>query len=173
MGQHFDSSQKQQSDGRNPQQTIVRSSLRSECRYALAALGYFTRLPMPRWVGPQHHDLGAAARYFPLAGIIVGATAALVCQRNGAVCAGRCHTLVDVCDSAAHRRPHEDGLADCCDAFGGGRTPADVLRIMRDSRIGAFGAIGIVMALMLKWQTLMSLTARAPSDVAITMIAAH
>src|SRR5260363_153287 len=77
-GQHFDSSQKQQSDGRNPQQTIVRSSLRSECRYALAALGYFTRLPMPRWVGPQHHDLGAAARYFPLAGIIVGATAALV-----------------------------------------------------------------------------------------------
>src|SRR5260363_122349 len=50
MGDHFDSSQKQQSDGRNPQQTIVRSSLRSECRYALAALGYFTRLPMPRWV---------------------------------------------------------------------------------------------------------------------------
>src|SRR5260364_188220 len=96
-----------------------------------------------------------------------------LCQRNGAVCAGRCHTLVESATLLLTGALHEDGLADCCDAFGGGRTPADVLRIMRDSRIGAFGAIGIVMALMLKWQTLMSLTARAPSDVAITMIAAH
>lgn len=49
---------------------------------------------------------------------------------------------------------HEDGLADCADGFGGGYTPEDRLRIMRDSRIGAFGAIAVCMALLLKWQLL-------------------
>src|SRR5260370_33133901 len=49
---------------------------------------------------------------------------------------------------------HEDGLADCCDAFGGGYSRDDVLRIMRDPRIGAFGAIALVVTLALKWQAL-------------------
>jgi len=152
----------------------VRFSLRAECRYALAALGYFTRLPVPRWVGSQAHDLGAAARYFPLAGIIVGATAALVYGSAIYVFAPGVAILLSMSATLLLTGAlHEDGLADCCDAFGGGRAPADVLRIMRDSRIGAFGAIGIMMALMLKWQTLMSLTMQAPSDIAITMIAAH
>jgi len=65
---------------------------------------------------------------------------------------------------------HEDGLADCCDAFGGGYRRDDVLRIMHDSRIGAFGAIGLVVALALKWQTLAALP---PLRAATTMIAAH
>jgi len=65
---------------------------------------------------------------------------------------------------------HEDGLADCCDAFGGAYTREDVLRIMHDSRIGAFGAIALVVALALKWQTL---TALPPLRAAGLMIAAH
>ena len=51
---------------------------------------------------------------------------------------------------------HEDGLADCVDGFGGGYRPEDVLAIMHDSRVGAFGAIAIVVALLLKWQLLVS-----------------
>jgi adenosylcobinamide-GDP ribazoletransferase len=65
---------------------------------------------------------------------------------------------------------HEDGLADCCDAFGGAYTREDVLRIMHDSRIGAFGAIALAMALALKWQTLAALP---PLRAAGLMIAAH
>jgi len=65
---------------------------------------------------------------------------------------------------------HEDGLADCCDAFGGAYTREDVLRIMHDSRIGAFGAIALMIALALKWQTLAALP---PLRAAGLMIAAH
>jgi adenosylcobinamide-GDP ribazoletransferase len=65
---------------------------------------------------------------------------------------------------------HEDGLADCADAFGGAYTRDDALRIMQDSRIGAFGAIALVIALALKWQTL---TALPPARAAWLMIAAH
>jgi adenosylcobinamide-GDP ribazoletransferase len=65
---------------------------------------------------------------------------------------------------------HEDGLADSCDAFGGGYTRDDVLRIMHDSRIGTFGAVALVIALGLKWQ---ALAAMPPLRAAWTMIAAH
>jgi adenosylcobinamide-GDP ribazoletransferase len=56
---------------------------------------------------------------------------------------------------------HEDGLADVCDGFGGGTTPERILAIMKDSRIGAFGAIGICMMLGLKWITLVALPSAA------------
>jgi adenosylcobinamide-GDP ribazoletransferase len=54
---------------------------------------------------------------------------------------------------------HEDGFADACDGFGGGNSRQRILEIMQDSRIGAFGAIGIVLALGLKWQALASMLA--------------
>lgn len=109
----------------------------AELRYFVVALGYFTRVPVPRAISGQAVDLAHAARYFPLV-----ATGAL----------------------------HEDGLADSCDAFGGGYTREDVLRIMRDSRIGTFGAAALVVALALKWQ---ALAAMPPARAAWTMIAAH
>jgi adenosylcobinamide-GDP ribazoletransferase len=65
---------------------------------------------------------------------------------------------------------HKDGLADSCDAFGGGYTREDIFRIMRDSRIGAFGAITLVIALALKWQALATLP---PARAAWAMVAAH
>jgi adenosylcobinamide-GDP ribazoletransferase len=49
---------------------------------------------------------------------------------------------------------HEDGFADMCDGFGGGMTPERVLEIMKDSRIGAYGAIGTICMLALKLTTL-------------------
>jgi adenosylcobinamide-GDP ribazoletransferase len=49
-----------------------------ELRYFFTALGYFTRVPVPRWVGYEPHYLNAAARYFPLVGVLVGGLGALV-----------------------------------------------------------------------------------------------
>jgi adenosylcobinamide-GDP ribazoletransferase len=45
---------------------------------------------------------------------------------------------------------HEDAVADCCDGFGGGWTREDVLRIMKDSRIGSFGMLGLTLAVLLR-----------------------
>ncbi|SAK75028.1 cobalamin synthase [Caballeronia catudaia] len=142
-----------------------------ELRYFFAALGYFTRVPVPRWVGFEREYLNAAARYFPLVGAMVGGVAALVYLAALRVFPAGVAVLLSMAATLALTGAfHEDGLADCVDAFGGAYTRDDALRIMHDSRIGAFGAIALVVALALKWQTLASLP---PQRVAWTMIAAH
>ena len=52
---------------------------------------------------------------------------------------------------------HEDGLADTCDAMGGGYTPEDVLRILKDSRIGTFGTLGVVSILAIRCSLLLEI----------------
>jgi adenosylcobinamide-GDP ribazoletransferase len=142
-----------------------------ELRYFFTALGYFTRVPVPRWVGYQPHYLSAAARYFPLVGVLVGALSALVYLAALRVWPASVAVLLSMAASLLVTGAlHEDGLADCADAFGGAYTRDDVLRIMHDSRIGAFGAIALGIALMLKWQTLAALP---PLRAAVLMIAAH
>lgn len=133
----------------------------NELRFFLTALGYFTRVPLPPrladWVGFEPHYLNAAARYFPLVGLLIGLAGALVTagamelwSPSVAVVLGMAATLL------LTGAFHEDGLADCVDAFGGGYRREDVLAIMHDSRVGAFGAIAIVIALLLKWQLLLA-----------------
>jgi adenosylcobinamide-GDP ribazoletransferase len=144
-----------------------------ELRYFFTALGYFTRVPVPRWVGFEPHYLHHAARYFPLIGVLVGAVggaltwAALSWWPAGvAVPLGMVATLV------LTGAFHEDGLADCVDAFGGAYTREDVLRIMHDSRVGAFGAISLVVSLLLKWQLLVTMSVR-PLVLVAVIVAAH
>ncbi|TAL97656.1 MAG: adenosylcobinamide-GDP ribazoletransferase [Paraburkholderia sp.] len=143
----------------------------AELRYFFTALGYFTRVPVPRWVGYEPHYLNAAARYFPLVGALVGALGAVVYLAALHVFPVGVAVLLSMAATLLVTGAfHEDGLADCIDAFGGGYTRDDVLRIMHDSRIGAFGAIALVVALALKWQTLSALP---PLRAAWLMVAAH
>jgi adenosylcobinamide-GDP ribazoletransferase len=65
---------------------------------------------------------------------------------------------------------HEDGFADVCDAFGGGWTKEKILDIMKDSRIGAYGAIGIILLLLLKFTTL---SAMPFTQMWMILLAAH
>ncbi|CAG9175921.1 Adenosylcobinamide-GDP ribazoletransferase [Cupriavidus laharis] len=150
-----------------------------ELRFFLTALGYFTRVPLPsplaRWVGYEPRYLNAAARYFPLVGLMVGGVAALVTwgalqwwPPGVAVLLGMAASLL------LTGAFHEDGLADCVDAFGGAWRREDVLRIMHDSRIGAFGAIALVVALLLKWQLLVAIGARSGlPELLLVLVAAH
>jgi adenosylcobinamide-GDP ribazoletransferase len=143
----------------------------AELRYFFTALGYFTRVPVPRWVGYEPHYLNAAARYFPLVGVLIGGLSALVYLAALHVLPAGVAVLLSMAASLIVTGAfHEDGLADCVDAFGGAYTREDALRIMHDSRIGAFGAIALVIALALKWQTL---AAMPPMRAASLMIAGH
>ncbi|AJY14470.1 adenosylcobinamide-GDP ribazoletransferase [Burkholderia dolosa] len=145
--------------------------IRAELRYFFVALGYFTRVPVPRAIGYAAGDLDQAARYFPLVGAWVGAWGALVyLVASRALPASIAVGLSMAATLVATGAFHEDGLADSCDAFGGGYTRDDVLRIMHDSRIGTFGAVALVIALGVKWQ---ALAAMPPRLAAWTMIAAH
>jgi len=137
--------------------------MRRELEYFFAALRFFTRLPVPAWVGHSAEQLNHAARYFPLVGVIVGAlgagvtlAAVQVWPTGIAVLLGMAATLL------ATGAFHEDGLSDSIDGFGGGWTREDALRIMKDSRIGSYGAIGIGLALLTKFEALSNLGGVSP-----------
>ena len=63
---------------------------------------------------------------------------------------------------------HEDGFADTCDGLGGGSTRERALAIMQDSRVGAYGAIGLIMLLGLKWSALVAVPTAAFAFVVVT-----
>ncbi len=125
--------------------------MNQEWRLFLTAVQFLTRIPVPAAVGHSADQLDRAVRYFPLVGACVGLLAAGVygalwphLGRPAAAVLSLAATLL------ATGAFHEDGLADSCDGLFGGWTRDDVLRIMKDSRIGTFGAAGLVVALGLK-----------------------
>nr|WP_314547512.1 adenosylcobinamide-GDP ribazoletransferase [uncultured Massilia sp.] len=129
-----------------------------QIRLFFIALQFFTRLPIPAWVGFEASWLQHASRYFPLVGCVVGAIAASVYFTAALVLpapvAAVLSTAASIYVTGAF---HEDGFADTCDGLGGGMTRERVLEIMKDSRVGAYGAIGIVCMLAAKLTLLASL----------------
>jgi adenosylcobinamide-GDP ribazoletransferase len=145
--------------------------IRRELGAFFAALGYFTRLPVPVWVGYSADGLASAARYLPLIGLLVGGAGALafwlalhVWPQPVAV------VLAMVTTIYLTGAFHEDGLSDTADALGGGWDKAKILAIMKDSRVGSYGVIAIVLALLGKFVLLASLPAE---QVVAALLAGH
>jgi adenosylcobinamide-GDP ribazoletransferase len=142
-----------------------------QIRLFFIALQFFTRLPIPRWVGFEPQWLNQAGRYFPAIGMVVGAATASVYWLAAwfwpPVVAVLLSTVAGIYLTGAF---HEDGFADTCDGLGGGMTRQRVLEIMQDSRIGAYGAIGIGLLLALKCALLACLP---PSTAIAALLAAH
>ena len=129
-------------------------------RHYLLALQFFTRVPvtgrLAAWVGYSPAMLRASAAHFPGVGWLVGLWVALVFTALlwalpgvGAApwVAALGATVAGVLMTGAF---HEDGLADLADGLGGSAERARALEIMKDSRIGSFGAIALVLALLCK-----------------------
>ena len=132
--------------------------LRQELHIFFNALMFLTRVPCPRWVDFSEHYLNQASRYFPLVGILVGALAAGVFWAMQLIFAVPLAILLSMAASIWITGAfHEDGLADFCDGFGGGWTPTDILGIMKDSRIGTFGVIGLGLGLAIKFYALQAI----------------
>lgn len=136
-----------------------------------AAVRFFTRLPVPAWVGHSAELLDAAPRYFPAVGLVVGGIgaavfwlAALVWPQPVAVLLSMAATLY------ATGAFHEDGLSDMADGFGGGWTRERILEIMKDSRVGSYGVTALILALAGK-ATLLSLLPAA--WVPAALVAGH
>ncbi|WP_343741201.1 adenosylcobinamide-GDP ribazoletransferase [Herbaspirillum huttiense] len=142
-----------------------------QLRLFFTALQFFTRLPVPRWVGFQPHWLQHATRYFPLVGWIVAWACALVyllaVQFWPQMVAVLLSTAAGIWLTGAF---HEDGFADVCDGLGGAVSRERALEIMRDSRLGSYGVIGIVALLLAK---LAALQALLPLQVLAVLGMAH
>ncbi|MBC7685477.1 MAG: adenosylcobinamide-GDP ribazoletransferase [Bdellovibrionales bacterium] len=142
-----------------------------QARLFFIALQFFTRLPIPRWVGFEPGWLHHASRYFPLVGLVVAAVAALVYAAAAYAWPTPVAVLLSMAASIYLTGAfHEDGFADMCDGFGGGMTRERVLEIMKDSRIGTYGAVGAGLLLALKFILLSRL---APASVIAALLVAH
>lgn len=139
----------------NPGPGGVGGQVGYQLRLFFTALQFFTRLPVPRWVGFDPVWLQHAARYFPAVGLVIGLACAAV-YWLAALCLPQAVAVLLSTAAGIYLTGafHEDGFADVCDGFGGGVQATRVLEIMRDSRVGAYGAIGIALLLMTKIATL-------------------
>lgn len=129
--------------------------MKKEIHIFFTALMFYTRIPCPKNIDHNPDYLNKASRYFPVIGWIVGsvafATFYLFTYLVGLEIAVLFSMIASVLVTGAF---HEDGFADVCDGFGGGWTKEKILLIMKDSAIGAYGAIGVVLLLLLKYQSL-------------------
>jgi len=125
------------------------------------ALQFLTRLPVPRSLNSSETDIGKAAAFFPLVGVIVGGSAALVFVVLQRVLPLPASVFCAIVFAAFITNGfHEDGLADSFDGFGGGWTKDRVLEIMRDSRIGTYGALALIFVILGKFNFLSLLPQR-------------
>ena len=129
-------------------------------RHFLLAVQFFTRIPitgkLADWVGFSPAMLRASAAHFPAVGLLVGVVAAAVyallisllpATAYSPLVAAVLSTVATVLLTGAF---HEDGLADVADGLGGSYDKARALEIMKDSRVGAFGALALVLAVLAK-----------------------
>lgn len=138
------------------------------------ALGFFTRIPMPAWVHLDSEKLNQSSRYFGLIGVLVGGISAIVYLLGSALFpSGVAIVLAMVASVLTTGGFHEDGLADTADGFGGGWTLADKLAIMKDSRVGTYGVLALVFALLFKFVLLSEIALYAPDLVAVALIVSH
>ena len=137
----------------------------------LVAIQFLTRLPVPQFTYYEPDWLHQSSRHFPAVGLLVGSICALVFWLTslvfGPLVGAVISTVFGIRLTGAF---HEDGLADTCDGLGGGLTRERTLTIMKDSRLGTYGVLGLVSALLIK----ITLLASMPIAVAITaLIIAH
>ncbi|MFP1644641.1 adenosylcobinamide-GDP ribazoletransferase [Pontitalea aquivivens] len=144
---------------------------RTRLAQARLALMLLTRLPAGRLADPAP-PIGASLWAFPLAGAAIGLIgagllgAALSLGLPPTLAAG----LAILGQVLATGALHEDGLADLADGLWGGRDRARRLEIMRDSRIGSYGVLALIVSVGLRWQALAALAGDDPRLAAAALI---
>jgi adenosylcobinamide-GDP ribazoletransferase len=123
----------------------------------VVAFQFLTRIPMPS-IAFETDSLPRATKFFPLVGLVVGSGAVLL-QRLLIPHLGRPLVALIVLTYLVLITGcfHEDGLADIADGFGGGWTKDQILLILKDSRIGSYGATALMLSLLSRYLLLASL----------------
>ncbi|MEZ0484072.1 adenosylcobinamide-GDP ribazoletransferase [Fibrella aquatica] len=140
------------------------------------ALMFYTRLPVPKGIDHSEDLLNRSTLFFPFIGWIVGGIgvgtywiASILFPPELAVLFSMVATIW------ATGAFHEDGFGDVCDGFGGGWTKTQILTIMKDSRLGTYGVVGLGLLLAIKFFALMKLLPGEPFGwkLALKYVSAH
>ena len=151
--------------------------MKQELRLFFTALQFYTRLPIPAWIGYSPEDMNKSTRYLPLIGWIVGFISCVFLLLGSFLIDLSTGIILSMISSILLTGAfHEDGFADACDGFGGGWTKEKILEIMKDSRVGTYAVVGLILLLGLKFSLLKALIPfiqNQPVLVLLTLISAH
>jgi adenosylcobinamide-GDP ribazoletransferase len=143
----------------------------NEIQTFLMAVMFFTRIPVSAWTDYSEERLQRSSRYLPLLGLLIGGISALVFIAATYLLPVSIAVLLALITGIWLTGGfHEDGLADFADGFGGGYTKEKTLEIMKDSRIGSYGALVLFLALALKATALAEMD---PALIPWCLMAAH
>jgi adenosylcobinamide-GDP ribazoletransferase len=124
-------------------------------RFYIIAMQFLTIIPLPFTVRCDKEDLGRSTAFFPLAGLTIGL---LLVGLNWLLAPWLarplCDALLITALAAITGGLHLDGLADVCDGLAARGGRERFLAVMKDSQVGAVGATGLVLGILLKWQAL-------------------
>ncbi len=133
-------------------------SLINQYQLFMLALGFFSRIPMPKNIPYSEERMNQAGRYFALVGLLLGSLCAAVLWSAQLLFPASVSIFIMMVFSLLLTGAfHEDGLTDMADGIGGGMTIERRLTIMKDSRIGTYGASALVMVLLGKFVLLSEL----------------
>ncbi len=136
----------------------LRQNMQDQLRLLLLAISFFTRIPVRLSPPVTPEQLNQASRYFAVVGLIIGSICALVYAVSAEFFPKTIAVLIAMAASLLITGAfHEDGWADVWDGFGGGWSVEQKLNIMKDSRLGTYGAAALFVILLLKFQSLMAL----------------
>ena len=134
------------------------------------ALQFYSRIPAGK-IDYSEENLAQSVRYFPLVGSVVGVVGACVFMLSMLVFPQAISVTAALTSMVAVTGAlHEDGVSDFFDGFGGAYTRERVLEIMKDSHVGAYGVISLVLLFLAKFSLLTSI---APQKLPPALIAAH
>lgn len=139
----------------------------------LAALTLFTRLPLWRLFSIDAESYKHVVPLWPMAGWLTGGIMSLAYWLGQSAClpAGVCVCLAIISRVLLTGALHEDGFADFCDGFGGGTTRERTLQIMKDSHIGTYGVLGLVLYYLLLWNVLTYVLPQSPVSAMLFLVA--
>jgi len=151
--------------------------MKQELRLFFTALQFYTRLPAPAWVGYNPEDMNKATRYLPLIGWIAGSISSVFLLLGSYLIDLSTGIILSMISSILLTGAfHEDGFADACDGFGGGWTKEKIMEIMKDSRVGTYAVVGLILLLGLKFSLLKAFIPfiqNQPVIVFLTLTSAH
>jgi adenosylcobinamide-GDP ribazoletransferase len=145
--------------------------MKKELQIFFTAVSYYTRIPVPALLPYSAGFLNASNRYVTLIGWIVGAFSFSVFYLTNYILGASIALVLSIAASILLTGAlHEDGFADVCDGFGGGWTKERILEIMKDSRLGTYGTIGIILIIALKFLALQQLSNVAGNDLWVLLL---
>ncbi len=152
----------------------LKEKVKTQLNLFYLALSFFTRLPVPKTMHYSESLLNKANRYFSLVGLVTGLLLALSYLTFSTFLPANISILLMMGVSLLLTGAfHEDGLADMADGIGGAFTIEKRLTIMKDSRIGTYGAVTLIITLLLKFTLLVELANQDSNHLLLAIVLAE